>query len=180
MTKKAKVEDEYLEQYDYVVEEDFFYNSIEIYAPLIGKFFMIFSSLERELNEIIADYISNRSHDLGYIIISNMIISKKIELFDKLYSILSNFNEEKTSNELKTLVSKLKTINSFRNNLANADWGTLKKNGIVRVKIQTENQTGLVKFKNIKIKPKNIRENIDKIDLLVERLKSYKEEAFSF
>jgi uncharacterized phage protein gp47/JayE len=170
---------DYLDQYDYV-DSDFFYEAIEEYSPLIGTFLMNFSLLERELNQAISEIIQDRTHETGYIIISQLNMGKKIEVFHKLYLQLETATDGKHRKKLEAIKGKLIALNSFRNQIAHADWGTLSKEHNVRIKIQADTETGFVKFKLACIKPEDIESNTEEIDKVIDEIDEYKEEAFSF
>lgn len=170
---------DYLDQYDYV-DNDFFYEAIEEYSPLIGSFLMNFSLLERELNQAIAEIIQDGTHETGYIIISQLNMGKKIEIFHKLYLQLETATDGKHREKLEKIKGKLIALNAFRNQIAHADWGTLSKEHNVRIKIQADTETGFVKFKLACIKPEDIESNTEEIDSVIDEIDEYKEEAFNF
>ena len=64
--------------------------------------------------------------------------------------------------------------------IAHANWQTIKKDGTVRIKFTSDKESGFVKFRNLIINPKDIREKIKEIDRLTNKLMSYKERALSF
>lgn len=108
-----------LDQYDYI-EDDYFEIALGKYSSLIGEFFMHFSYLEHELEIAIVEFVSSRSHDVGYLFITKIErMSDKIDLFYKYYKMFEHFTEKKIS-RLDEIDHALKSISSFRNNLAHA------------------------------------------------------------
>ncbi len=167
-----------LEQFD---NDDGDYGSLdgitENYAPAIGEFLIVFSSLEHAINLVTADMIDDRSHDAGYRMLTLLGMRNKI---DFLYKILLNFisvtNQDKKT-ELINLKKRLEDINTFRNKIVHANWGTLKKDGTVRTKIITDKDDGYVKFENVKISPEILGEATDETDNLISEIDSFFMEA---
>jgi hypothetical protein len=126
----------------------------------IGEFLIIFSGLEHTINIVVSDMVSDRSHDTGYRILTALSMKNKIEF---LYSILLQFISVTYQDKKKKLInlkSRLDSINSFRNKVVHANWLTLKKNGEVRTKIMTDNLDGGIKFENVTITKKVLKEAI--------------------
>ena len=162
-----------LDQYDYI-NDDYFGKAILKYSSLIGEFFMNFSYLEHELEIAIAESISDRSHDLGYLIITKIDgMYNKIDLFHKYYKMFEHFTD-KTGTKLKEIVKALIAINEFRNKLAHAKWQSIQKDGTVRYKIESD-KTGIIKFQNTLMTPKDIRIKIKEISKLVNKINDYRE-----
>lgn len=169
-----------LEQYDYI-NDDYFEKAIGRYSSIIGEFFMNFSYLEHELEIAIADIVSTRSHDLGYLFITKIDrMSDKIDLFYKYYKMFEHHCTNTKRTNLKEIVDMLISISEFRNNLAHAKWQSIQKDGTVRVKIKNDKTTGVIKFKNVVIKPKDIRVKIQEIDQLLYKIDVYREKISQF
>ena len=168
-----------LDQYDFV-DEEYIEKVKDKYSPLIGDFIIKFSALEHTLNILIAEILSQRSHDFGYTIAERLTINNKIELFYKMYLQLVSVTDKKKKVLLDSIKKRLIDVNSFRNNLVHANWLTLKKDGSVRSKIVTDNEEGYVKFKNSQITPKIIKGKIAELKSLVYDLDEFSESALSF
>ncbi len=166
-----------LEQYDYSGGE-YLEHVVKKYSPLIGEFLVNFSILEQELNVAIADFISDRAHEPGYVIIEKLTTNNKIDLFYKLYVRLELFKDKKHKTLLDKVRKQLELLNLFRNSIVHANWQSLTKNGFVRTKIVVDNQDGNVRFKKVEITPKIIRRKIEEIDNLIEQIGEYVETAF--
>jgi hypothetical protein len=172
-----------LDQYDYF-DSDYFNTALVKYGDLIGMFLMHFSSLEHELNIAVAEIINDRTHEIGYSIIEGLTIRNKIELFYRMhnkYAGVAEANEKKTAmvkEKLKAVRSSLNIINDFRNIIAHANWETIQKGGRVRVKFASDKESGMITFKNVVIKPKDIREKIKEIEKLKTKIYFYKDYAF--
>jgi hypothetical protein len=165
-----------LEQYDYY-DEDYLEKVIEKYSFLVGLFIIRFSSLEHEIDTFIADRFGDDYHETGYVIIENLSISNKIDLFYKMYLRIESLKEKNNRKTLENIKNRLIAMNTFRNFIAHANWGSLTKDGFVRVKIMVDNQEGYVKLKNIQITTKILRDNLKEIDKLLNLIFKYKESA---
>jgi len=178
MTNTQVVYDE-LDQYDFS-DGEYLEKVAKKYFPLIGEFLISFSILEQELNLAIADFINERGHEPGLVIIEKITTSNKIDLFYKMYVRLESFNNKKHKTILDKLRSQLNDLNSFRNSVVHANWQSLSKDGYVRTKIVVDTDEGFVKFRKVLITPKVIRQKIKEIDGLSEKIDEYKEKAFQF
>src|SRR4029077_18903371 len=72
---------EELDQHDYVSDDDLTEKKEAKYAKLIGSFLISFSELEHDIDRFIAQLINERGDSPGYIIIKDLDVSQKIELF---------------------------------------------------------------------------------------------------
>ncbi len=171
---------EELEQYDYL-SDNFEEKFISKYYPLVGLFTFKFSYLEHSLNMVIADYISDREHESGYLILQSLYFRNKIELFNRIFIRLSKFNRRKTFKEkIKSLNSRLEKLNKFRNSIAHANWCSLDESGFVRTKIILDEEDASIKFKKVKMDLITIRKNIKEIDALINKLYTVNEQAYQF
>ena len=170
---------EELEQYDFATDE-YFEKVSKRYFPLIGEFLVSFSILEHELNLAIAEFISDRAHNTGYIVIEKLTMGNKIDMFYKLYASLELNKNKSDIKSLTKIHAKMIDINLFRNNLVHANWQTLSRDGKVRVKIVADPGDGTVKFRRIVIKTIDIRQKIRQTDRLLDQIEKYQERAFQF
>ena len=138
---------EKLEQYDYI---DSSYSKLQEYKyqSLIGLFFMRFSYIENEIEQLVSELINDRSHQLWYIMISEYNFRQKIILLEKLVKI--NMYENNVTLDTKILLRYIREISEFRNKLAHVNWATLKKWGILRYKTFIDNESSWVVFKRLR------------------------------
>lgn len=170
-------DDELLEQYDFATDE-YLYKVIDKYSSLIGLFFIRFSELEHTLNLGIAEAIHDRTHQIGYIVIENLTMTNKINIFYKFYlGLVSALERDDAKKELTRLKTQLAELNTFRNKLAHANWLTLSNKGMVRTKIIINDQDGQVLFKRVEILPKNIKFKIKETEKLTISLENFVEES---
>lgn len=155
------MKEEKLDQYDFPWDKDeVIFAKEEEYAKEIGGFLIAFSNLESAVNVLIADGISDRSHDLGYKIVKHLKYRNKIELAKELYipvinSIPVEKIRKKSAQEFERIFTKLVDLGEFRNKVAHANWMSLNKSGYVRTTI-TSAKDGSIKFKKVIITPKNL------------------------
>lgn len=158
---------DYLDQYDYI-ETDFMDEHIDEFSPLIGRYVIEFSYLEHNLNVLVADLISERSHDQGYIITVKMKMYDKIELLERMAS----HGKYHGIHELKKIlptIPKLKSVNTFRNNIAHAVWATMKPSGATRVKTKVDSNSGIW-FENKRLSKKIINDELKKLGVVTEKI----------
>lgn len=173
----AKNDYEELEQYD-IAGVEYLEKVVDKYSSLIGLFLINFSILENDLNLAIADFINERGHEPGFVIIEKITTGNKIDLFYKLYVRLGSFKDKKSRKILDKIKDQLESLNAFRNNIVHANWQSLTEDGFVRTKIVVDNQEGYVRFKKVQITPRIIKEKIKELDKLITKIDEYKETAF--
>ena len=171
-----EVKYEELEQYDTQWNDELMAKKESSYAHHIGAFLISFSTLEHRLDIELSNLINDRSHDEGYLIIKDLEMSAKIELFynlafPRIHS--KNINKRKKEQRLFRLTSirkQLEDLSILRNKIAHAKWNTLDKDGYIRVDTKTKKEDGFIKFRKLKITTATIRESIGKIPVLIEKL----------
>ena len=178
MKKKSEIETKYeeLEQYDSRWDDEIMEKKEKRYASHIGSFLIWFSNLEHSLDIELANLISERSHDDGYIIIKDLEMFEKIELYYNLAFPRVNFSEKRKVLKLKqlgTIRKKLEKLTILRNKIAHAKWNTLDKDGFVRVDTKTNKENGFIKFKKSKITPVIMRQGMRDIENLAEKISTF-------
>lgn len=183
-TQKVKVIDikyEELEQYDFNTwAEEFTTKKEAYYASHIGTFLIWFSNLEHSLEVELANLINQNSHDQGYIVIKDLDMSEKVELFYNLLFTIIHFSMKKKKQSMNQLISirkKLEDFSTLRNRIAHAKWNTLDKYGYVRVDAKTKKEDGLIKFKKLKITPVIMRQSVKKMAILADKLPEFIEKV---
>lgn len=172
-----KIKQEQIEQYDLVYSD--YIDKVKLkYAPKIGKFLIQFNSLEYKLDLSIVENISDRSHELGYLVVEGNNLNNKIELFRKLYHVRIKYIHPKKLKNLTLIVKRLNEARIFRNYISHANWETLERSGYVRTRVVEKN--GDIIFKKVRITPKVIDAWIRRVDRLTEQLYNFAEEANSY
>ncbi len=178
MSKDKSIEVKYddLEQYDTCWNDEVIFKKQEKYAFCIGMFLIAFSHLEHSLEIALANLINDRSHDEGYIIIKDLEMFEKIELYYNLAFPRVDSLPKRRVLKLKRLDimrKKIEKISILRNKIAHAKWNTLDKDGFVRVDTKTNKENGFIKFKKFKITPVLINTGIRDIEILSEQISNF-------
>ena len=93
---------EELDQYDYT-DGEYLEKIVDRYTTPIGLFLVNFSILEQELNLAVADFISDRAHEMGFVVIEKLTTANKIDLFYKMYVRLESFKDKKNKEVLNKI-----------------------------------------------------------------------------
>lgn len=161
-----------MEQYDYI-DTDYLEKHRQTYCSLIGSFLIDFSLLEHEIDIAIADFVFDDAHEPGYLIISRLKTTDKIELLSNLCAAMAAEAGPKLIGALKKIKTRLTSATEFRNKLVHAYWGTLSKGGLVRIRSTVDDQDGRVKFKKARISPTVIRSWDTEVNRLADDLGTY-------
>lgn len=101
---------------------------LEAALPLVGQIVMYFNTLEKELDKVIYESFSDRSDQLGIIIIHNMNYSSKVDLF-KRHSEQFHLMHGKAITVFDELIKDLKECGRLRNITVHADWESTDTDG---------------------------------------------------
>ena len=162
-----KVKSESLEQYD-LVYGDYIDKVARRYEARIGRLFIRFSELEHTLDIAIAERLSDRSHDLGYMVLDGVSLNNKIELFRKLLHSYTKLLRPSRLKTFQSIVKRLHEARVFRNYVAHANWRSLEKSGYVRTRV-TEKDGDIV-FKKVRVTPSVLEAwclRIERLDALL-------------
>ena len=154
----------------------------ESYSKAIGKFFIVFSTLETALDHMIITAISDRADEEGYRIIKYLEFRHKINLgkdeYQRRISFISNQKlKASLQSKLNLIIRKLEEISEFRNKIAHANWESLSDAGFVRVRIKEDTTGAGIHFVRIKMTPLIIGEFIRQAAALANRVDSFSETA---
>lgn len=174
MKKTAKKTD-ILEQYDFV-DTDYMYEHLSEYEIFVGRYLILFSYLEHDINQLIAKLLTERTDELGYLVTTKMTVSNKIDLISR-FTQAGSANGIKEYKKLGKLIPKLKDLNEFRNVIAHANWASMQEDGTVRIKTKVDETNG-VWFENRKITTKDICRKCHKIDELINDIENNYDEFF--
>ncbi|PXW42277.1 hypothetical protein DFO54_11357 [Erwinia sp. AG740] len=139
MKIKRKGLDQYLyHEIDFEDNDEKQEEYLESALPLIGQIVMFFNTLEKELDKVIYEGISDRSDQLGIIIIHSMNYSSKVDLF-KRHSEQLHLMRGKKSALLDELIKDLKECGRLRNITVHADWENTDAEGYTYLGIKINN-----------------------------------------
>ena len=173
---------ESLEQRDWL-DTEFMEKHEKRYSRAIGSFLIHFGILEHSLDTAIAELIDQTGHHMGYLIIKKLTMKQKIDLFYDLGNSMVKIigkHPKRRINKLKKVNHGLCELNTLRNKIAHAKWGSLDRDGYVRVEIQIDEDDGFIKFKKYKITPRMIGKAKTQIEKLSEKLDEIVENLYYF
>lgn len=176
-----KIREERREEEEHILDYgDYIYEVLKKYSYRIGKYLILFSDLEQNLNDSLISCISENSNPLGSVVVKKLGFEARLDLF-KVYHL--QFINQMYTDEVRNknllrfnqLYKDMKNFQRFRNILAHANWMTLTKKGYVRTSIGNT-KDGIVVFTMTKILPSDIDIEIKKIQKFPEDLYSFHEE----
>lgn len=127
------------------------------YAYHIGKLLISFSALEHSLEVQLANLINERGHDEGLLMVKDLEMHHKIELFYNLsfqyiyFKFDTSKRRPKLLAKLTNMRKQLEASSELRNKVVHAKWTTLDDEGYVRVDTRTDKNNGLIRFRKFKI-----------------------------
>lgn len=127
--------------------------------PLIGLVVMYFNSLEKSLDSLICEIISDRSDEPGLIVIQKLMYAAKVDLFKR-------FSEEfhgcfSTPADFNELVGELAKVGKLRNLVVHADWSNTDEEGYTFVRLKPSSNGLLHEY---------VQFSVESLEKLIERL----------
>lgn len=127
---------------------------------LIGLVVMYFNALEKSLDSLICEIISDRSDMLGQIVLQKLMFNAKLDLFKRLGEELhqcinftpSNFNEK---------IGELSEIAKLRNFVVHADWNSTDDEGYTYIRLKWTKNGALQEY--IQFSAESLEKLIDRI-----------------
>lgn len=133
--------------------------------PLLGEIILDFNYLESVLDDVITEFIYERSSDLGFTILAKMSFSQKADLFrDLTVPACKHTGQPKLALKFNALVKKLKEAGENRNRAIHARWIDADKEFFVRTKVGVDGN-GVFGF-FFKLDKKTLRKYAKKIQKL--------------
>lgn len=127
--------------------------------PLIGLVVMYFNSLEKSLDSLICEIISDRSDAPGLIVIQKLMYAAKVDLFKRLSEDFHGcFSAPKDFNNF---IQELAEVGKLRNLVVHADWGSTDEEGYTYVRLKTSANGMLQEY---------VQFSIGSLEKLIERL----------
>jgi hypothetical protein len=153
-----------LDQYDFV-DTDFMDENSCKFESLIGEYLISFSYLEHSLDELISDLINDGTHQIGFLITAEMNMASKIDLLKRFVSLEKHVGM-KRPRRIHPLLGLLKEANKFRNQLAHANWSSMREDGKTRTKVKVNAESG-VYFQNVDLSAITISQETIKLEQLL-------------
>jgi hypothetical protein len=169
-----KVKSELLEQYDFAYG-DYIDKVARRYEARIGRFFIRFSELEHTLDIAIAEWLSDRSHELGYLVLEGYSLNNKIQLFRRLLHSHTKLLRPSRMKTFQSIVKKLDEARIFRNYVAHANWQTLERSGYVRTRVAEKE--GVIVFRKVRVTPSVLDAWYRRLERLDESICEFVEES---
>jgi len=115
--------------------DEYLYNAM----PLIGLIVMRFNGLEKHLDSVLCERFTDRTDQLGLIVINKLNYASKIDLFKRLSDDILLTSGVKIVEYIK-LINNLKECGRLRNIVVHADWENTDEKGytFLNVKINQE------------------------------------------
>lgn len=173
--KKIVKKSDILEQYDFT-DTDYMYEHLNEYEVFVGRYIILFSYLEHDINQLIAKLLNERTDELGYLVTTKMTMANKIDMLDR-FTKFGSASDIKEYVLLGKLISQIKDLNEFRNTLVHANWSSMQADGMVRVKTKVDEVNG-VWFENRKLSTKDICQKCHKLEDLINDIENNYEELF--
>ena len=106
--------------------------------PLVGTVVMYFNALEKSLDSLICDIVSDRTEEPGLIVLQGMHFAQKVDLFKRFCESFHRAVEEPLAYD--RLVDGLLEVAKLRNLVVHADWMSTDEEGFtfVRIKVQKD------------------------------------------
>ncbi len=116
-------------------ETDDAYDYVYELMPLIGEVVLWFNTLEADIDNILCEFISDRTDRKGLLVVGNMMYATKLDLFERF---ASDFFRERDDQPtwLSSLISDLRECGSLRNKVVHANWMYTNEEGYTQVKIK--------------------------------------------
>ncbi|HQT32190.1 MAG TPA: hypothetical protein PLL61_13380 [Thiobacillus sp.] len=128
--------------------------------PLIGLIVMYFNSLEKSLDSLICEVISDRTDAPGLIVIQKLMYVAKVDLF-KRFSDDFHGSFYFTPVEFNELIGELIEVGKLRNLVVHADWSSTDEDGYTFVRLKTSSNGMLQEY---------VQFSVESLEKLIERL----------
>ena len=110
---------------------------VDDFLPLIGEVVLFFNGLEAEIDNMLCFQFSDRSDQLGLLVLHKMMYSTKVELFEKMFLEKIQWLELDVA-KFKALVSELRQCGTLRNRIVHANWEYTDESGYTHVRFTFE------------------------------------------
>ena len=121
-----------------IEDEDAAWEHLDESLPNIGMVVMYFNGLEKALDQLLCETISDRSDTFGLIVLQNMHYSAKVNLFSRFSEDLHRAFGE-TPKPYTKLLDRLREAAKQRNIVVHADWENTDEEGYTYSNIRISN-----------------------------------------
>jgi hypothetical protein len=143
-------------------ETDNAYDYVYELMPLIGEVVLWFNTLEADIDNILCEFISDRTDQKGMLVVGNMMYATKLDLFERF---ASDFLHERDNQPswLSSLMSDLRECGSLRNKVVHANWMYTNEEGYTQVKI---------KFSKRGLEHELVQFSKDSLELIIDKIEA--------
>lgn len=128
--------------------------------PLIGLVVMYFNSLEKSLDSVICESISDRTDASGLIVIQKLMYAAKVDLFKRFSDDFHGCFESSPA-DFTELIGELVEVGKLRNLVVHADWSNTDEDGYTFVRLKTSSNGMSQEY---------VQFSVDSLVKLIERL----------
>lgn len=128
--------------------------------PLIGLVVMYFNSIEKSLDSLICEIISDRTDAPGLIVIQKLMYAAKVDLF-KRFSDEFHSCFDSSPADFNHLVGELIEVGKLRNLVVHADWSNTDEEGYTFVRLKMSSNGILQEY---------LQFSVESLEKLIERL----------
>lgn len=128
--------------------------------PLVGLVVMYFNSLEKSLDSLICETISDRTDAPGLIVIQKLMYAAKLDLFKRF---AEDFHRcvDSAPADFNELIVELGELGRLRNLVVHADWNSTDEDGYTFVRLKTSSNDMLQEY---------VQFSVESLENLIERL----------
>lgn len=171
MKSKRKQFDQHL--YHEIEDEEKAEEYLDSALPMIGYIVMYFNGLEKFLDSMICEFVTDRTDSTGLIVLHKMGYSSKVDLFKRFCDDFHiGINSE--INGYSGLINNLKECGRLRNLVVHADWWSTDENGYTYVSLKISNKG--MEQEYIQFSEESLKKTLGLIASTQEQLANYDEE----
>jgi hypothetical protein len=112
---------------------------LEKALPIIGEVIMCFNGLEDHLNSILCEWFTERTDQMGLVVMGSMGYSAKVDLLKRLCDDFHNVMDTSTVG-YQQILNNLHECARLRNMVAHANWESMDEEGFTFVKLKISKQ----------------------------------------
>lgn len=133
MRKKTRVFEQHL--YHDIEDDTAADEYLEKSLPLVGEVVMCFNGLEKFLDSILCEEFTDRTDQMGLIVLKGMLYSAKVDLFARFEDGFVAATG-KAPSKYGGLIKELRELGALRNQVVHADWENTDEEGYTYVRLR--------------------------------------------
>ena len=140
--------------------------------PLVGLVVMYFNTLEKNVDSVLCEIVSDRSDEPGLIVLHGMHYSAKIDLFKRFSNSFHSCGTEPPA--YRGLVDALLEVGRLRNLVVHADWQNTDEEGYTFVRVKMSDK--ILQQEYVQLSAEALEKLLGKIGDAHSQLSDYHEE----